>query len=549
MYKEKSLITLLVILNMLKAISNFAFIIGLEKIIVNVKIYNVIFICIVLLSQYIIFSLIQYFANVISLKECGNRDLEIQNKIKRIDYSFFEKKDCQDKITVFRTSYEKEIKSINSISDTIYVITNGILFIVFLFVNMNVKIAFIDTFLLLVILFFTCFIENKMSNFMYDYWENYKKNTRLYNSFSDVFLKKDYAEEKKIFDFSSFFLKKFNDEFINATNCNDKMGKKRMSIELLSECCIVIFLCCQFFILTWAAKYGYLSISVFIAIITYLVTIFSAITDGLYALPEIFRMYKLKKDFNIFISDKSIESDTPNYIHNNSKYAIEMENVSFSYDSEDLIIKNLSCKLEKGKKYALVGLNGAGKTTLVKIICGLYKIKLGKMKVNGKVKVLFQDFNRYPYTFEDNILLGSEGKNLNEIENIVGLDNLKLQDGINTKLNTLYMDGVDLSGGQWQKIALSRLLQDDSDIIILDEPTSSLDPLMEEKIFSEYLPLFNQKTVIIISHRLGNIKEVDQILTMDNGTIYEKGTHEELMKKEDSLYRAMYEKQKAIYAQ
>ena len=171
------------------------------------------------------------------------------------------------------------------------------------------------------------------------------------------------------------------------------------------------------------------------------------------------------------------------------------------------------------------------------------------MKVNGKVKVLFQDFNRYPYTFEDNILLGSEGKNLNEIENIVGLDNLKLQDGINTKLNTLYMDGVDLSGGQWQKIALSRLLQDDSDIIILDEPTSSLDPLMEEKIFSEYLPLFNQKTVIIISHRLGNIKEVDQILTMDNGTIYEKGTHEELMKKEDSLYRAMYEKQKAIYAQ
>ncbi len=245
---------------------------------------------------------------------------------------------------------------------------------------------------------------------------------------------------------------------------------------------------------------------------------------------------------------------------------IELKNVTFTYEGNDKpTINDLSLKIKKGEKIALVGFNGAGKSTLIKLILRLYDIDSGSIsyadrniteyplkKYREKYGVLFQDFEIIAADISQNIKMSTdefdEAKADAAIEKVGFTEKLKtLPNGYKTQLTKeFYDDGVNLSGGEAQKIALSRVLYSGADVIILDEPSSALDPIAEYQLNKAVTELNKDKTVIIISHRLSTTRFVDKIYMFEEGRIIEHGSHDELLK-QGGKYAEMFDLQAEKY--
>ena len=244
--------------------------------------------------------------------------------------------------------------------------------------------------------------------------------------------------------------------------------------------------------------------------------------------------------------------------------ALEFRNVRFRYPgSNEYILDGLSFRMEAGRHYAFVGKNGAGKTTITKLLTGLYTEYEGEILINGKelreypvsmtkamFSVVYQDFAKYYITMRDNIALGdvhSAGKE-EEAAHLAGLDEVteRLEKGMDTPLGKILKGGQDISGGQWQRVAIARSLAGRAPVRILDEPTSALDPVSESNLYHDFEKLMKGKTTIFVSHRLGSTRLADEILVIDGGKITERGTHKELMAK-NGQYAEMYEVQREGY--
>ncbi len=246
---------------------------------------------------------------------------------------------------------------------------------------------------------------------------------------------------------------------------------------------------------------------------------------------------------------------------------LEFLNVRFKYPGSDkYILDGLSFRLQKGKHYAFVGSNGVGKTTITKLLTGLYTNYEGNIYVNGvelrqynhpDLKALFttvyQDFAKYYISIKENVALGDISMDYSDEEilnvfNKVGIDELisTLNNGLDTPLGKIHESGQEVSGGQWQRIAIARALISRSPVKILDEPTSALDPISESQIYFEFEKLMDGKTTIFISHRLSSTKLADEIMVLGDGRIVEQGTHQELMKQKGQ-YFTMFEAQRRWY--
>ena len=225
---------------------------------------------------------------------------------------------------------------------------------------------------------------------------------------------------------------------------------------------------------------------------------------------------------------------------------VKIENLGYTYLSNSFpTLKNLNCELRPGTRVCIVGKNGSGKSTLAKIISGIYEMYIGKICINrtdikaysvssiiDQIDVCPQNFTKYPFSLKYNIDFDRQDnqKLANSIFRSGVCDFLKdFPEYVDTQLDSKYnAKGVDLSDGQWQRILLARIFFADKNIIIFDEPTSSLDPIMENRIFNELLKI-KDRLVIIISHRMSCAKAMDQIIVLDDGQIAECGTHSELM--------------------
>ena len=245
---------------------------------------------------------------------------------------------------------------------------------------------------------------------------------------------------------------------------------------------------------------------------------------------------------------------------NKFEYGIRLEDVSFSYPkSNGNTLHNINLTIKRGEKIALVGANGAGKTTLAKLILGFYNPSQGQVLFDDNIRsnntladasAVFQSFCKYFFTLRENVAFG----NISEIDHDTELlDRLKEFDfdlsKVNFSLDTQLgreFEGVELSGGEWQKIALARGFLKESDFIILDEPNSGLDPLTESKLFQCFIGLLKNCTGIIITHRIGIASLADRIVLLENGQIAEEGTHAQLMDKRGQ-YFTMFEAQATMY--
>jgi len=262
----------------------------------------------------------------------------------------------------------------------------------------------------------------------------------------------------------------------------------------------------------------------------------------------------------------NIEEETGNSREFEEVDNIELKNVSFCYpQKETLSINNISLSIKKGESIALVGENGAGKTTLIKLITGLYSPSSGEIKINGKdakkyhpsvirkhFSAVFQKYQQYQMTIKNNIIISDPyceyyDEKLFSASDKAGLDihNLKFEDGINTVLSKSF-GNIDISGGEWQRLAIARSFYRDSKFIILDEPTAAIDPYEEKMIYDKFSVLVQDKTSIIVTHRLASAKRADRIIVLKNGEICEEGNHKELIEQKGVYYK-LYESQKQWY--
>ncbi len=248
------------------------------------------------------------------------------------------------------------------------------------------------------------------------------------------------------------------------------------------------------------------------------------------------------------------------------QYEIKLNNVSFKYPgAENYTLKNINLTLKPGEKLAVVGLNGAGKTTLVKLICGFYNPSEGEVLLNGEniiqynrrdyykfFTAVFQDFSVLASSFEENIAQRSSGVDSELVKDCIEKAGLtrkvnSLENGVKTNLlRDVYEDGVELSGGETQRLMLARALYKNAPVIVLDEPTAALDPIAESDIYNKYNELTRGKSSVFISHRLASTRFCDRIILIEQAVIKEEGTHEELMAL-NGIYANLFEVQSQYY--
>lgn len=251
---------------------------------------------------------------------------------------------------------------------------------------------------------------------------------------------------------------------------------------------------------------------------------------------------------------------------NDRKYEVEFRNVSFKYPgSENYALRNVNMKFEIGKRLAVVGMNGSGKTTFIKLLCRLYDPTEGEILLNGIdirkynyaeymniFSVVFQDFKLFSLTLGENVASGSriDREKVIDCLNKAGFGGrlAEMPNGIDTYLYTDYeKDGVNVSGGEAQKIAIARALYKDSPFIILDEPTAALDPIAEAEIYGKFDEIAGDKTAIYISHRLSSCKFCDEIAVFHGGAVIQQGTHASLVADESGKYYELWHAQAQYY--
>ncbi len=267
------------------------------------------------------------------------------------------------------------------------------------------------------------------------------------------------------------------------------------------------------------------------------------------------------KFFQLSDDPAGTETDLP------SSFDIEFRDVWFKYPGTDrYVLKGLNLKIEEGEKASIVGENGEGKSTMIKLLLGLFtpdkgEILIGEKNLNDyplslRTKIfgpVFQDFPRYSITIGENIGIGD----IDEVDNVAKIKEAaekaevaefaeKYPDSYNTLLGRDFEGGVDLSGGQWQRIAIARALMGDKPVLLLDEPTSQLDPIAEAELYREFATMVKDRTAILVTHRLGSTMITDRIFVINDGQVAEMGTHSELMQK-GGIYAEMFNAQKQWY--
>ncbi|EIF5083511.1 ABC transporter [Clostridium perfringens] len=376
-----------------------------------------------------------------------------------------------------------------------------------------------------------------------------------------------YGKDIRIYDLKNILIdkfKKFRGERIDISN---DVQEKQLKVKIVDVILLVIREC---------VVYGYLIYNVLftgmgIGDFTMYFSTINGFGDWMKGILDDLANIKAQNmyldDMREFLEIKSENKEKTRDIPIDSSYEIEFKNVSFKYPKTDkYIYKNLSLKIKKGQRLAIVGINGAGKTTFVKLLCRLYEPTSGEILINGVnikdfskeeyykiLSVVFQDIKTFAFTVAENVSL----ENLEEVDREkvlhciekagVGDKINSLQKGIDTSLlKILDGEGVELSGGENQKLALARALYKNGKIVILDEPTSALDAVAEYNIYKGFDELIGDKTAIYISHRLASTKFCDVIAFFENGEIVEYGTHEELLKK-NGKYSDMFNIQAQYY--
>lgn len=533
---------------------------------------NVLYYIIVLIVLIAIVWLSKSFKELFVAKlELGLRQtfrVKITEKRKRLKYYYIENAKTWDLISRISNKPETRLKEayINFLDFIALIIRIAGLILVFVSQIWQIS-------LIILVLIIPLFIISLRSG-----KENYitKQQTQKYHRrqeyLGDILISRDAAQERVLFNYGEGLSKMWHRVYEKARKMElitqrDWFIRSKLGGVMTTGISIIASL-----FLIKPVLSGALSTGMFISFINSIYALVDSVVWSLAKYVEkIADNREYMKDYMIFVNLEEQDNCVKNIKDEIYFESMEFRNVRFKYPNTDrYILDGFSYTFNRGVSYALIGMNGAGKTTLLKLMIGLYDNYTGEILLNGKnireyniesvkqiFSIVFQDFAKYSLSVEENILVGSlqlEGKvspeKIEEVAQIVGLSKQlnQYQDGIKTKLGKIYENGLDISGGQWQRIALARAMMRDGQICILDEPTSALDPISESSLYKEFKNLSINKTMILISHRLGSTSIAETILVLSEGKLLEEGSHQALMDKK-GMYANMYESQRSWYGE
>lgn len=394
------------------------------------------------------------------------------------------------------------------------------------------------------------------------------KYTRRAEYLQDVLTGRDNVEERTLFSYTDEINKQYYDRFLSAYNINLKTQRNRF-IKMKSASLITVIVSIMIVgVLIAPLGSGTITVGLFMVLVTSTFGLAQMLSWRLTRITsELASHREYLRDLSAFSKLSETASVTQSPVpHISEPNCIEFRNVSFAYpDTDKMILENLNLKLFAKKYYAFVGVNGAGKTTITKLLTGLYDNYKGDILVDGislrnftqselkaMFSVVYQDYAKYQISMADSIGLGNvhgaAEQEIMDAVHIIGLDEAveKLPDGLDTPLGKVKKGGFDLSGGEWQRVAIARSLISNAPIHILDEPTAALDPISESEIYKLFGKVSKGKTTIFITHRLGAARLADEILVIADGRVAEQGSHGELMNL-GGIYYDMFEAQRGWY--
>ena len=437
------------------------------------------------------------------------------------------------------------------------------------------KASVISGLVILVIVYPLLYLAMKTGKANYVLEQDAETTKRKYQYIFSVLTGKETANERNLFGFSRHMTERYNRLFDTAFEKEAKIINKRYAnmksgslITLIVSICIMAIMLPKLF-------RNEISTGLYIGLAGAVLGLIQSMSWQLAGMMQNYaKLNQFFDDYNRYmeLGEQAGAEEEPEQMPTAGEPSLAFRNVSFRYPGTDrYILKNCSFTLAGGCSYAVVGENGAGKTTIAKLIMGLYGGYEGDILINGRnvkdysygelkglVAAVFQDFARYELSVNENIGIGRiphfscSGSEEKEIEKICEELNMtdwirSFPDGFDTMLGKLEEGGVDLSGGQWQKIAIARLLYSKAPINILDEPTAAMDAVAESKIYELFQKLNMGKFNILITHRMGAARIADEILVLQNGAVAEQGKHEQLMTMKNGVYRKMYESQRQWY--
>jgi len=413
-------------------------------------------------------------------------------------------------------------------------------------------------------------IARKLNKINYTYEPLLTHISRRYLYIYDMMLGIKGGQELRINGASKWFLKKYENETLRYTKVYQEKQRNAFIYNVLTFVIggtqmVLIYGYCAYLAISGGITIG--SFTVFLGAVT---AFTSSFTEFVKLFPELVLLSSYVEDYKTFIDiitpkargQEGLGANKPI----NGNCDIEFVNVYFRYpNTQRYVLKNINIKIKAGERLSVVGYNGAGKSTFIKLICRLYEPTMGQILVGGIdiktidiaeyrkiLSVVFQDYQLFwTSTIRNNIVLNQKYDEEHFVDSVnkSGLSESVplLKRGFDTVLECIYdEEGIRFSGGEEQKVACARAYYKESCVVILDEPTASLDPIAESKLYERFNSIIGDKTSIYISHRLASVKFCDSIAMFVDGELIERGTHNELMQK-NGIYADMFKKQADYY--
>lgn len=488
----------------------------------------------------------------------------LQEKSAAIDLQFYEDPQYHD--TLHRAQTQGLFRPVQVLNSLVNALQNGLSLTavagLFVLLHWGVALVFILTALP------ALFIRVYFSKVLYE-WQRRTTQLERESYYLNMLLTNErYVKEIRVFDVARLFIEKF--KALRQRLYREKLGieGKKARAEIISRSLEIVATVGIYGFVAYRAAGGHLTVGDFVLYFQAFQKGQSSLKAMLNSLASLYENRLFLKYIFEFLQIEPKVKDAPQALPlPRIERGISFEGVSFAYPSSragKLVLHDINLDLPRGQVVALVGENGSGKTTLIKLLARLYDVTDGRITFDGtdiraarlsevrqRISVIFQDFSKYYLSVNDNIQVSDMHSDL-DAERIAyaatqtGAHTFieELPDGYTNMLGLRFMKGTELSGGQWQKIALSRAFYKDADIIVLDEPTSAIDPIAEYEIFERLREIARDKILILITHRLYNLKMADQIIVMEQGRITERGTHQSLVA-ERGTYFQMFEKQLA----